>query len=169
MLSSPKVPTSRHKIPRDLVQRLKSQRAVLAKHLPPSYVLASHRGRETAASLLAALDSIFETFDAVERAHRDYEVALVARTRRIPEALSLATSLKVILTNVLGLGHPALDAPGLRPHGGLRKLTVKQKYEKVERAKLTLKAQGRLTKAQKKRLKFTGQVAPAAVKKPGSG
>jgi hypothetical protein len=162
------VPTTLHAIPKGLVQRLRSQLAVLQNSFPPSQLFKSHRGSETAAQLVACYTSIFADFAAVEAARQAYAAALVQRTSRIAEAMALADSVKAILTNVLGAGHPALDVPGLRQHGGPRKVTSEQKVIKQAKTRKTLELQGRLTKAQKKERTFRGKVIVTVTKK-GTG
>ena len=152
------MPTTRYVIPKGLVERLTSQDRLLAMHFDPSQLFGTEAGNVTVAQLRAQLASILATFAAVTQLEIQLQHALVARTARIPEAQALANRIKGFALGSLGVGHPALDVPGLRPHGGKRVLTAEEELARHARAKETMRLQGRLTKAQKKERTYRGDV-----------
>ena len=150
--------TTRYVIPKGLVQKLTSLDHLLEAQFDPSHVFGTLGGPVTAAELRAHIASIFATFNAVPQLEIQLEHAFVARTARIPEALALSDQIKGLTTGSLGVDHPALDAPGLRRHGGKRVLTAEEELKRHARAQETMKLQGRLTKAQKKERTYRGDV-----------
>ncbi len=156
-----------NKVTKGTLERLQSADAVLAREFPPDHLFRSFRGTEPAAQLRQAIDLVFASCRKVQRAQNELAKALLERTDQLRKGEKLAAGLKVLLTNALGAGHPALKAPGLRQHGGRRLLTAEQKFLKAEKAKRTYQLQGRLTKAQKKERRFRGKLVATAVPKKG--
>ena len=155
-----------HAVPKGLVRALQSQDRVLASELSPSQTLLVRGKYVAVAHVRAQIADIFSAFAAVREIEVERKRRLAARTARIPEAVELRADLKVALTASLGRSHPALDAPGLRQHGGNRELTSEQELKRKVRKRETMKLRGYLTKAEKKEKTFRGTVTVTTTKKP---
>ncbi len=161
--------TKHHRIPKDLLPALQAQLALLQQHFPPDRTLYTSGKALSVAQIAQQYASLFADFEEPKRLRILLETALQRRTARVPEAVALRDRVKALLTAHFGVGHPVLDAPGLRRHGGARKLTVEQQLVKQVKAQETKKLQGRLTKAEKKARTFRGTVDVKAVLAKGGG
>ncbi|MHB8420828.1 MAG: hypothetical protein ACYDCL_22360 [Myxococcales bacterium] len=154
-----------HAVPKGLLEALRSQDYVLATQFAPSQTIASRGKNVPASEFRAKLARVFALFGAVDDIEIERRRRLQARTDGLPAAQQLAAEIKAALTNVLGRDHPALDAPGLRPHGGKRKLTSEQEVKRQVKKQDTMKRRGYLTKAQKRERTFRGNVTVTVNKK----
>ncbi len=153
-------------VPKGLVEAMRSQDSLLANEFDPSQILFVRGQSVSAADIRAHVADIFATFAAVTDIDIERKRRLLARTARIPEAVEFVAEVKAAMTAHLGRRHPALDAPGLRPHGGKRKLTGEEEVKRKAKKAETMKMRGHLTKAQKKERTFRGTVTVVATKKP---